>query len=270
MSVIDRAVGDGSEGWTRSPEWFLQRIGKGKIRSHHLVSFLMDLPLAPTRRTRARVRRVSAQAPSSGAGARSRSNEEWIRALSSDAPTTDSAYSDLRAVILRGLRRVLASRGVPDSLCEDVAQEALVRVRERLADFRGDSQFTTWTLSIATRLAFDELRHKRWKDVSFEAVTADAKTPLVFESATVTSQERMIARQRVLGRLRQVLENEITDRQRIALVAELKGMPHAEIATSLGVTRNAVYKLTHDARKRVQAQLQAAGISANDVLWAFE
>ena len=67
-------------------------------------------------------------------------------------------------------------------------------------------RFTTWTLSIATRLAFDELRHKRWNDVSFEAVTADAKTPLVFESAAVMSQERMIARERVLGRLRQVLE----------------------------------------------------------------
>jgi RNA polymerase sigma-70 factor, ECF subfamily len=245
-------------------------MATGKICSHHLVFFLMDLVLAPSRCTRARVGSVSAQAPVSGAGARSRSNDEWIQALSGDGPTTDSAYSDLRAVILRGLRRVLASRGVPDSLCEDVAQEALVRVRERLADFRGDSYFTTWTLSIATRLAFDELRHKRWKDVSFEAVTADAKTPLVFESAAVMSQERMIARERVLGRLRQVLENELTDRQRIALVAELKGMPHAEIATSLGVTRNAVYKLTHDARKRVHAQLQAAGISAHDVLWAFE
>ena len=53
-------------------------------------------------------------------------------------------------------------------------------------------------------------------------------------------------------------------------MAELKGMPHAEIATSRGGTRNAVYKLTHDARKRVQAQLQAAGIFAHDVLWAFE
>jgi len=270
MSVTDRAAGDCSEGWTKYRERFLRRIGKGKICSHHPVFWLMDLPLATTGRTGARVRRVSAQAPSSGAGARSRSNDDWIRALSGDGPATDSAYSDLRAVILRGVRRVLASRGVPDSLCEDVAQEALVRVRERLADFRGDSYFTTWTLSIATRLAFDELRHKRWKDVSFEAVTADAKTPLVFESAAGMSQERMIARQRVLGGLRQVLENELTDRQRIALVAELKGMPHAEIATSLGVTRNAVYKLTHDARKRVQAQLQAAGISVHDVLWAFE
>ena len=139
-----------------------------------------------------------------------------------------------------------------------------------LSDFRGDSRFTTWVLSIATRLVFDDLRHKRWKDVSLEAVTADARGSLVFESRANISQDKLVARERLLAELRDVLESNLTDKQRVALVAELNGMPHAEIATALGMTRNAVYKLTHDARRRVKAHLEAAGVSEVDVLWIFE
>jgi RNA polymerase sigma-70 factor (ECF subfamily) len=67
-----------------------------------------------------------------------------------------------------------------------------------------------------------------------------------------------------------VIDEELTEKQRAVLYAELRGMPHAEIAAQLGMKRNALYKLAHDARKRVKAALQAAGISEADVLWAFE
>jgi len=77
--------------------------------------------------------------------------------------------------------RVLTARGADEDHCEDFAQEALLRVRERLGGFRGESRFTTWALSIATRIAFDDLRHKRWKDVSFDAMLEGARSPLVFE-----------------------------------------------------------------------------------------
>ena len=103
-----------------------------------------------------------------------------------------------------------------------------------------------------------------------EAVTADARGSLAFESRANISQDKLVARERLLAELRDVLESNLTDKQRVALVAELNGMPHAEIATALGMTRNAVYKLTHDARRRVKAHLEAAGVSEVDVLWIFE
>lgn len=221
-------------------------------------------------RTCVTVARMRTDATTDLAAERSRSNDEWLRALAADGSSSEPAYRDLRLILVCGLRRILSSRAVPEDLCEDFAQEALVRIRGRLATFRGDSRFTTWALSIATRLAFDELRHKRWKDVSFEEVTADAGRPLVFESRADAPQEKRVARERVLAELRDVLENKLTDRQRTALIAELNGMPHAEIATALGMKRNAVYKLTHDARKRVKAHLEAAGLSEVDVLWMFE
>ena len=199
-----------------------------------------------------------------------RDNDEWVRALADDGPAGEEAQRDLRLVLVRGLRRILASRGFTEDLCEDFAQETLLRIRERLAAFRGESRFTTWALSIATRVAFDELRHKRWKDVSFEAATADARGPLAFEPRSDASPEKGLLRERVLAALRDVIENKLTDKQRRVLIAELNGMPHAEMADALGMSRNALYKLSHDARKRVKFHLESAGLSDVEVLWVFE
>lgn len=199
---------------------------------------------------------------------RVRDNDAWVNELGSEGPAGATAQRDLRSLLVTGLARVLSSRGVAPDLCEDFAQEALVRVR--LSAFRGESRFTTWAMAIATRIAFDELRHKRWKDVSFEVVSADAKTPLVFEPREEASQEKGLLREKVLAELREVLESKLTEKQRAVLVAELNGMPQAEIAPFLGMNRNALYKLSHDARRRVKAHLEEAGISEVDVLWVFE
>jgi RNA polymerase sigma-70 factor (ECF subfamily) len=204
-----------------------------------------------------------------GNGRSPRTNDEWVRAIADDGPVGEAARSDLRIVLVVGLRRILSSRGAAGDLCEDFAQEALVRICGRRAAFRGESRFTTWALSIATRVAFDELRHKRWKDVSFEAATADAKGPLVFEPPADAPEEKRLAREHVLSELRDFIESRLTDKQRAVLIAELNEMPHAEIATALGMSRNALYKLSHDARRRLKLHLEAAGLSASDVLWVF-
>ena len=199
-----------------------------------------------------------------------RDNDEWVRTLAADGPVGEAAQRDLRLVLLRGLRHILAPRGLGEDLCEDFAQETLLRIRERLATFRGESRFTTWALSIATRVAFDELRHKRWKDVSFEAATADALVSLTFERGSDAPHEKGLLRERVLAELRDVIENKLTEKQRRVLIAELNGMPHAEIADALGMNRNALYKLSHDARKRVKFHLESAALSEVEVLWVFE
>ena len=46
-------------------------------------------------------------------------------------------------------------------------------------------------------------------------------------------------------------------------------MPQDEIARHLGSNRNAIYKLTHDARKRLKRGLELAGYGAEDIREAF-
>jgi RNA polymerase sigma-70 factor (ECF subfamily) len=63
----------------------------------------------------------------------------------------------------------------------------------------------------------------------------------------------------------------LNERQRTALLA-VYGQGHSmdEVARALGMTRNALYKLLHDARQRVKARLAARHLSESDILSAFE
>lgn len=194
----------------------------------------------------------------------------WLAHLSGEGPDQQAALSDMRDVLLRSLRRTLANRGIADdAFLEDAVQESLIRILERLRQFEGRSRFLTWATSIVIRVAMSDLRRRRWKDVSLDEVIADSDfTP---ESAiddgpgpTVQSERRAI-----LDKMHDLIRNDLTEKQRAALLAELKGMPQDEIARHLGSNRNAVYKLTHDARKRLKRGLESAGYEAGDIDAAF-
>ena len=49
----------------------------------------------------------------------------------------------------------------------------------------------------------------------------------------------------------------------------MKGLPQEEIARGLGINRNAVYKLGHDARKKLKRGLEASGFDAAAIRAAF-
>jgi RNA polymerase sigma-70 factor (ECF subfamily) len=199
-----------------------------------------------------------------------RDNETWLAHLGGTGPDQQAALSDLRAALLRGLRRALSHRsGAGDELLEDVVQDALVRILERLPQFEGRSRFLTWAMSVAIRVAMSELRRRRWKDVSLDEVVAGGDlTPgraIVDEPGPDAQWER----EAILAAMHEMIRNGLTSKQREALLAELRGMPQDEIARHLGSNRNAIYKLTHDARKRLKRGLEAAGFTAEDIGAAF-
>lgn len=198
-----------------------------------------------------------------------RSNEVWLQSLGGSGAADGPAVAELREVLRRGLRRALDGRaGADDGFVEDMAQEGVLKVLGGLATFRGDSRFTTWAVTVAVRVAYTELRRARWKDVSLDRLVEDA--PARLPSAPSTDSASQDARQAILATMHRVLEGELTDRQRQALVAELRGMPQAEIAAQMGLTRNALYKLTHDARQNLKRGLEAAGISGDEVRETFD
>ncbi len=199
-----------------------------------------------------------------------RDNETWLTHLSSAGPDQQAALSDLRAALLRGLRRALSHRaGADDGFLEDVVQDALVRILERLPQFEGRSRFLTWAMAVAVRVAMSELRRRRWKDLSLDEIVAGGDlTPgraIVDEPGPDAQSER----EAILAAMHGLIRNGLTEKQREALLAELRGMPQDEIARHLGSNRNAVYKLTHDARKRLKRGLEAAGFTAEDIGAAF-
>ena len=200
-----------------------------------------------------------------------RTNQEWLTEL--QGPERDEALADLRAFLVLGLRYALSSRsGVDEATIEDFVQEALLRILDNLLSFRGESRFTTWAQKIAVRVAYTELRRRRWQDVSLEGLIEAQGLDFV-PSAMVdkSAGPQQQTRQRLfVETLQRLIATELTDKQRQALVAtQIRGMPLEEVARRMGSNRNALYKLLHDARQRLKRQMEAEGLSPQDILAAF-
>lgn len=207
-----------------------------------------------------------------------RTNEQWISDLRSSGTVQDAALEDLRGKIRKGLPYSLSKWLTPsdpkfDSLADEVVQETLLRVLDHLESFEGRSKFTTWVHKIAVRIALSELRRKRWEDMSLDELTqGDEGTSGFDRIAAMTPNPDLSAEQvDIMGRIQQVIKNDLSEKQRTALLAiGVHGMPIEEVARRMNMKRNALYKLLHDARLRLKKSMSTEGLSAEEVLAAFE
>ena len=191
--------------------------------------------------------------------------ENWVMKLSGGGADQDTALQELGSLLNRRLTRSFGSKpGVDRAFIEDAVQDALLRVLAALDQFQAKSKFTTWATTIAVRTALSEMRRSRWKDISLEQLM-EAKKIQVADASSDNSTERQIAMSQLVNEMYRVINSDLTEKQRTALLAELDGMPMEEIGRHLGANRNAIYKLTHDARKRLKKGLLAAGYSDEDL-----
>jgi RNA polymerase sigma-70 factor (ECF subfamily) len=211
----------------------------------------------------------------------SRTNGEWLAALRASGAEQAAAIADLRAYVLRAathtLRRRRASFGALAStdleqLAEDCAQNAVVAILDRLDDFRGESRFTTWAYSFAINMALVAARREGWRHVSLEDVIDDARLDqwTSADGGAPADPDRLTLQRETLAVVRDAIEHHLSDRQRQALKAIFfDGVPLDELARHWGSNRNAVYKLLHDARRKLKARLEEAGFSVKDTLAVF-
>src|ERR687894_716094 len=201
---------------------------------------------------------------------RERTNEQWLAELR--GPNPDGALADLYDLLVRGLRVGLGSYGGGvDANAEDFAQEALIKIMGNLDSFRGESRFTTWAQKIAMNVALTELKRRRWRDVSLQDLFARREAADRGPADPHLTSEQLALQNTVLGELRRIIDEDLTDRQREAVVAViLEGMPISEVAKRMGTNQNALYKLLHDARKKLKKRMEEAGFSPQEVLAAFE
>jgi RNA polymerase sigma-70 factor (ECF subfamily) len=201
---------------------------------------------------------------------RERTNEQWLMELR--GPNPDGALADLYELLVRRLGAALGGyRGGLEANFGDFAQEALIKITGNLDSFRGESRFTTWAQKIAINVALTELARKRWRDVSLQDLFAKREAADRGPADTQLTPEELAFQNTVLGELRRIVDEELTDRQREAVVAVLlEGMPISEVAKRMGTNQNALYKLLHDARRKLKREMEAAGLSPQEVLAAFE
>jgi len=191
---------------------------------------------------------------------------DWVEALTSRGPEQKQALTELRDILMRMLRRMkYRLPPVDDALLEDSVQDALLLILGRLDQFEGRSRFLTWATSIAIHAAISNIRKQRYKDVSMQDVISDLDASFSVQSEAEQDRDR----DTIIGCLNDLIQEQLTERQRMVLLAELKGVPQETIAGWLNSNRNAIYKLTHDARKKLRKGLESAGYRASDINAVF-
>jgi len=191
--------------------------------------------------------------------------EEWHLDLHAEGSRRDQAVAHLHGLLLRAARfEVFRRRGcLPqlsavelDELAQDAADDAAVSVLRRLDDFRGESSFRTWAYKFALLEASVKARRLAWR---YREVTLE---PEHWESLVHAGPgpDDDVESGALLDAVRGGIRTALTSRQREVLVATvLEGVPIDVLAERLDSNRNALYKMLHDARRRLREHVAAAG-----------
>lgn len=207
-----------------------------------------------------------------------RNNEQWLSSLSQSGPVREQALADLGRRIRDGLPYALSKYLNPsdpefDALADDTVQETLITVIDKLDTFQGRSQFTTWVYKIAVHQALSELRRKRWENISLDDLIerTDSDSGLGLAADPRPSPEKLSEQSDLLAQVQAIIADELTDKQKQALLAtQVHGMPASEVARRMNMKPNALYKLLHDARKRLKVRLAKEGLTPEQVLASFQ
>jgi RNA polymerase sigma-70 factor (ECF subfamily) len=146
--------------------------------------------------------------------------------------------------------------GGHDDVAQQAADDALLAVLSKLADFRGESRFTTWAYKFALYEAAVKLRRRAWQD---RELPLEPDSWRHFSCADALPDEQ-VAQCELLHALKQAIAETLTVHQREVLVAiTLNGVPIDVLAERLNTTRGALYKTLHDARKKLRSELAEDG-----------
>ncbi len=191
--------------------------------------------------------------------------EEWHLDLHAQGARREAAVGRLQGLLLRAARfEVFRRRGsLPqlsavelDELAQEAADDAAVSVLRRLGDFRGESSFRTWAYKFALLEASVKVRRRAWRD---REVTLEPEHWESLAHAGLGPDDEA-ENAALLEAVRDGIRTALTPRQRQVLVsAVLEGVPIDVLAERLDSNRNALYKVLHDARRRLREHVAAAG-----------
>jgi RNA polymerase sigma-70 factor (ECF subfamily) len=188
-------------------------------------------------------------------------SEAWLRALAGDRrdAALERLYPRLVRVARGELRRRVTRISGPelDDLAHQAAADALLAIRAKLPDFRGESRFTTWAYAFVVFEVSNKLGRHFWR-TAHAPMDAEDWDRLPDRFGLDPAREREW--RELIDALRDAVEELLTKRQREAFVAVvLNGIPADAYAHRLGTTRNAIYKTLYDARRKLQAHLAETG-----------
>lgn len=179
-------------------------------------------------------------------------------------PTPEFVFREYAPRIFAVARRLVGN----EADAEDVTQDVLLQVVRKLHTFRGESQLPTWLHRVTVNAAL-ALREKRGNRLKREYATGDE---VILDSAgdgpAFTASGVKLPRPRtdappdelmLAGEQRAVIEKAIgllpDGFRETYVLADVEGLPNAEIADMLHLTVPAVKSRPHRARLRMREML---------------
>jgi RNA polymerase sigma-70 factor (ECF subfamily) len=191
--------------------------------------------------------------------------------LAETGPQREAALARLHGMLVRIARGEVSRRGPRlritgpelEDLAYQAAADALLAITGKIGQFRGESRFTTWACKFAILEVSAKIGRHFW---GHPGVALDAgdweRLPARFGFDPAQEAEW----RDLLAALRRAVDDKLTPRQRQVFVAiVLNGVPLDALVAELASSRNAIYKMLFDARRKLRAALAAGGYLGHDI-----
>jgi RNA polymerase sigma-70 factor, ECF subfamily len=190
----------------------------------------------------------------------------WLCRLTSAAPAERQAaerelHDRLLRIALAEVRRRSSRTPVTGPELDDVAHQAagdaMLAMLGKLAEFRGESRFTTWAYKFVILEVSSKLGRHYWRNPPVELDAAQWER-LPDRLGLDPHQHAEAAC--ILAEVRHVVDSELTAHQRRIFTAiVVDGIPLDALADKLKLQRNAIYKVIFDTRRKIRRALVAKG-----------
>lgn len=139
---------------------------------------------------------------------------------------------------------------------EDAAQEAMVRIWQKLPQYRGEAAFSTWVYRVTASACTDAIRKRSLRaQPSLEAMREEGFEPqdgAPTPQQAVESAERREAMQRAIDGVPEQMRS-------VFLLRDVHGLSVEETARALNVSSGTVKSRLSRAREKIAAALRGCG-----------
>jgi len=201
---------------------------------------------------------VQAPAPGAGASPQPEDRELVEKAQHGDGP----AFAELVARHQRQLYRLALRMTGSEADAQEVLHEAFLNAYQKLPNFRGEAQFSSWLYRIAANSALMRLRRKRRAPDALQDQPLELQGPKFSAEGFLEPQNDWSQRadtQMMDRELGQAIDRAVAalpeDYWTVFLLKDVDGLSNEEIASALDLTVPAVKSRLHRARLALRETL---------------
>jgi RNA polymerase sigma-70 factor (ECF subfamily) len=185
-----------------------------------------------------------------------KATEDVLADSADDRPlSAEQVYHDYARRVFSTARRMVAN----DIDAEDVTQDVLLQVVRKLPTFRGESSFPTWLHRVTVNAVLSHRRRQAIRQEhglrnSLDAYGEDEPLP-ASDSRRAPPPEDQIAGHELSQLINRAIESLPRGYRQVFVLADVEGLPNADVAEQLEMSLPAVKSRLHRARAMLRDAL---------------